>query len=165
MKLLREVNRQITFEKEREIVVGYKEWELNDRSIEKSLVIEFEGEYVFFDEEGIRSLHDYLDDIVSKWPIVISQEYEIAERKPESPQDARYKEILRHTLGLNYETKPFRNRYITHERADSWADLIEMEKVGLVERVRTPMFLNKDDVVFYATAKGYAFVGAFEVEE
>ncbi len=121
-------------------------------------------QYICMSREEWRELRKFVDEMWPE-PIIISQEYEIVERKPESPQDARYKEILRHTLGLNYETKPFRNRYITHERADSWADLIEMEKVGLVERVRTPMFLNKDDVVFYATAKGYAFVGAFEGEE
>lgn len=166
MKLLKEINKQITFDGDRVVSLDYKEWELDDRSIDKSLFIESVGdyEYIAFDEKGIRDLHDYLHDILREWPIVISQEYEIAERKPESPQDARFREILRHTLGLDYQTKPFRNRYVSNVNCDSYPVLLEMEKTGLLGRARTPSFCHKDDVFFFATDKGYALVGATKEE-
>lgn len=120
-------------------------------------------QYICISREEWRELRKFVDEIWPE-PIIITQVYEIAERKPESPTEARFKEILRHTLGLDYQAKPFRNRYITGVNCDSYPVLLEMEKAGLVARARTPMFLHKDDVIFYATDKGFEFVGATKEE-
>lgn len=120
-------------------------------------------QYIRVTRQQWRKIQGFVDGVFRD-PIIISQIYEIAERKPESPTEARFKEILRHTLGLDYQSKPFRNRYITGVNCDSYPVLLEMEKAGLVARARTPMFCHKDDLLFYATDRGFEFVGATKEE-
>lgn len=69
MKLLKEISRHITFDSDREVILDYKEWELDNRSIDRSLFIESGGdyEYIAFDEKGIRNLHEFLHGIISEW--------------------------------------------------------------------------------------------------
>lgn len=120
-------------------------------------------QYIRVTRQQWRKIQRFVDGVFRD-PIVISQIYEIAERKPESLRDAQFRDVLRHALGLDYQAKPFRNRYVTGVNCDSYPVLVEMEKAGLVARARTPMFMHKDDVVFYATDKGYALVGATKEE-
>ena len=44
------------------------------------------------------------------------------------------RDILRHALGLDYKDKPWRNFFATAPDCDCWADIVELEKEGLMVR-------------------------------
>ncbi|OIJ40040.1 hypothetical protein [Massilia timonae] len=70
----------------------------------------------------------------------------------------RQLELLHHTLGVHPERREsHRNYFVAGPGHHDQQDLEALEAVGLMERGRTPAFLDKGDVVFQCTEAGRAY--------
>lgn len=66
-------------------------------------------------------------------------------------------ELLHHTLGLSPRRRePYRNHFVAGPGHHAQADLLELVRLGLMERARAPSFLDADDQVFRVTDAGKA---------
>lgn len=66
--------------------------------------------------------------------------------------------ILHHALGLSPDRRePYRNYYVAGKNNDSMPSLEVLEKSGMMKRVITPAFCNKDDIVFTCTVAGISY--------
>lgn len=73
-----------------------------------------------------------------------------------SPMNEKKEHILRHTLGLDRKSVPYRNHYSAHRLSESHLILLEMEKEGLVrETQRTGEYFY-----YTVTGKGKEAIGA-----
>lgn len=64
-------------------------------------------------------------------------------------------ELLWHTLGLRSDRRePYRNHFVAGNGHSDMRHLESLEKAGLMERRRSPGFLDDSDVVFAATDAG-----------
>lgn len=72
----------------------------------------------------------------------------------------KYALIIKHALGLDYRSRPFRNRYLCHVDGIEYPRLLKMVKDGLLEIHGTINSFTH----FGVTDAGYRYVGA-EVEE
>ena len=67
----------------------------------------------------------------------------------------RQLEILHHTLGLTRgRCEPCRNHFVAGPGHYAQADLLELVRMGLMERARAPAFLSPGDQVFRVTEAG-----------
>lgn len=63
--------------------------------------------------------------------------------------------LLQHTLGLQSNIRvPYRNHFVAGTGHHEMDELEALEKLGFMERVHTPSFCDKDDIVFAATDAG-----------
>lgn len=76
-------------------------------------------------------------------------------------KNQRHVRIMRHALGLDQSTVPYRNRYICGPHSDSYSDCEELVRSGLMEK-RYQIGLANDDYCYFVTPKGFEFL---EVEE
>jgi hypothetical protein len=67
------------------------------------------------------------------------------------------RDILKHTLGLDYQKKPFRNHFVAGTGHHDMPVLLELEKAGLM--IRRKNALCPDDETFHVTPAGYASLG------
>lgn len=66
--------------------------------------------------------------------------------------------IIRHSLGLNYKKKPYRNHFCTNKGTTDWPDCMALVKSGhMTRRVGNP--ITGGDDVFSVTDAGKAAVG------
>ena len=64
-------------------------------------------------------------------------------------------QVLQHTLGLRPHIRvPHRNHFVASPGHHEMGVLEALETLGFMERVRTPSFCAKDDIVFVATDAG-----------
>jgi hypothetical protein len=63
-------------------------------------------------------------------------------------------DIMAHALGGKDPTGWFRNHFVSGEECDNYTDLRFLEKNGLMERIKTPLFCAPEDIVFIVTEKG-----------
>lgn len=68
-------------------------------------------------------------------------------------------DYIRHSLGLNYKDKPFRNHFVAGWRSKDYGELCEMVRLGLMRKGRDISALCDGDVLFHVTPAGYAAVG------
>ena len=68
---------------------------------------------------------------------------------------------MRHTIGLDYKKKPFRNRYVTQDNNADWNDLISK---GLAEKNNNnDRLYGKGNAFFWLTKQGVEFVTGKEI--
>lgn len=64
------------------------------------------------------------------------------------------RELMEHTLGMDYKTKPYRNRFFTQETDKDWNELVEK---GLAKK-GTKHPNNDEYVYFWLSKQGVEFV-------
>lgn len=62
---------------------------------------------------------------------------------------------MKHTLGLNYSKKPYRNYFNTYKDDKNWNDLVNK---GLAAKGKEVDYLTKDSIYFWLTKEGVEFV-------
>jgi hypothetical protein len=62
---------------------------------------------------------------------------------------------MKHTLGLNYNKKPYRNYFNTYKDDKNWNDLVNK---GLATKGKEVEYLTKDSIYFWLTKEGVEFV-------
>lgn len=65
--------------------------------------------------------------------------------------------LMKHALGLGRGSGEYRNHYVSGIGCSSLADLEILEREGLVHRIRTPQWMEDNDIVFMVTNEGKAF--------
>lgn len=62
--------------------------------------------------------------------------------------------ILFHTLGLNYKTISFRNHFLASKNHSDYKTLESLRKRGLMKLGCTPSFCRDADLLYHVTDKG-----------
>jgi hypothetical protein len=75
-------------------------------------------------------------------------------RKAKMEVTKEEKDILRHTLGLDYNPEPFRNYFVSGTRCDNFKDLEKLVELGLMTKRKDPFDEVNESFVFHATKKG-----------
>jgi hypothetical protein len=70
------------------------------------------------------------------------------------------RELLRHALGLDYQTEPFRNHFVSGTRCDNFKDLEKLVELGLMTKRKDPFDEVNQSFVFHVTEKGKKVVSA-----
>lgn len=65
-------------------------------------------------------------------------------------------DLMRHTIGADYRSKPYRNYFSSGESCDGFGLLCEIVDMGLMERRNSPI---SSDVLFHLTDKGMHILG------
>jgi hypothetical protein len=66
-------------------------------------------------------------------------------------------ELLQHTLGLSAQRREsYRNHFVAGNGHSDMRHLEALERAGLMERRKSPRFLDDGDIVFAATESGHA---------
>lgn len=66
----------------------------------------------------------------------------------------KHRHILEHTLGSFEPSGWYRNHYCASEGHFNYADLVELEKLGFMERAKATDFCSSDTIVFRVTQEG-----------
>ena len=63
-------------------------------------------------------------------------------------------QILRHSLGLNYKKKPFRNHFCTDSKTVDFPHCENLVKNGLMRRRPDPFNTGREQFIYYVTKDG-----------